>query len=446
MNCIFICSVPISHIIPIQPLVEYLICNNVNVYVISSRGNEGRIKSYGAKFIEYPFQFVEEGNLSSLIERGKNFRELLYDEKYIEAFDYFIEKDTEYFYDHNFKNLELMFNMIKKLKPDFIIRDAVDRYGNTIAKLLNIPCIGMITHCLYSKKFFEENPSDLYRIFLDALNINAPVLDNYFKNLRKKYESIHDKVFMNSLTFKINTLHQFDPCEELTLINSIKSFQPQSSFEENRLYKLIYPKMDRFLIEKQIDSNLVSFIKFAKQEKRKIVYIATGSMLSLKFKLCTKLIDNLIKNGLCIIVSNNKEYEELRTYYSDRLEYVYVDSFLPQQFVLSNSDLFISSAGQNSILEAIYHEVPLLAIPITSEQKINGLMIEYNNIGLTNYIKRDIPKTFGWLVNELLINLKYKYNLKVLHDDLVNNTNDFKDILEYVYEKKKRIENFYIIR
>lgn len=73
-------------------------------------------------------------------------------------------------------------------------------------------------------------------------------------------------------------------------------------------------------------------------------------------------------------------------------------------------------------------------------------MIEYNNIGLTNYIKRDAPKTFGWLVNELLVNPKYKYNLKVLHDDLVNNTNDFKDILEYVYEKKKRIENFYIIR
>lgn len=446
MKCVFICSVPISHIIPIQPIVEYFKERDIDVSVVSNKQNRQRIENYGAKFVEYPFNFLGNNNSDLLYERSLKFNEYIMKEEYSKAFDYFVKKDTEYFYDHSFENLKLLFNVIKNEKPDFIIRDAVDRYGNVIAKLLNIPCIGIITHCLYSKKYFESNPSYLYKVFMDALKIDSKKLDKYFTTFRKNSELIHESVYMDSETFRINTFHQFDPCEELTLINSIKTLQPKSSFETNRKYLLIYPNLKRFEIESDSDESLQSFIENAKHKAKKIVYIATGSMISFKYEFCIKLIDNLLKNDLCVIVSNNTDYKILRDYYNKQKELVYIDKFIPQQFVLKNSDLFISSAGQNSIIEAIYHKIPILAMPLTSEQKLNGLLIEESGIGLTTYINRDRYITYGSLVKSLLFESKYKVNLEILNYDLIHGKNNFDVILDYVKERQEQINNFYIAR
>lgn len=446
MKCVFICSVPISHIIPIQPIVEYFKERDIDVSVVSNKQNRQRIENYGAKFVEYPFNFLGNNNSDLLYERSLKFNEYIMKEEYSKAFDYFVKKDTEYFYDHSFENLKLLFNVIKNEKPDFIIRDAVDRYGNVIAKLLNIPCVGIITHCLYSKKYFESNPSYLYKVFMDALKIDSKKLDKYFTTFRKNSELIHESVYMDSETFRINTFHQFDPCEELTLINSIKTLQPKSSFETNRKYLLIYPNLKRFEIESDSDESLQSFIENAKHKAKKIVYIATGSMISFKYEFCIKLIDNLLKNDLCVIVSNNTDYKILRDYYNKQKELVYIDKFIPQQFVLKNSDLFISSAGQNSIIEAIYHKIPILAMPLTSEQKLNGLLIEESGIGLTTYINRDRYITYGSLVKSLLFESKYKVNLEILNYDLIHGKNNFDVILDYVKERQEQINNFYIAR
>lgn len=446
MKCVFICSVPISHIIPIQPIVEYFKERDIDVSVVSNKQNRQRIENYGAKFVEYPFDFLGNNNSDLLYERSLKFNEYIMKEEYSKAFDYFVKKDTEYFYDHSSENLKLLFNVIKNEKPDFIIRDAVDRYGNVIAKLLNIPCIGIITHCLYSKKYFESNPSYLYKVFMDALKFDSKKLDKYFTTFRKNSELIHESVYMDSETFRINTFHQFDPCEELTLINSIKTLQPKISFETNRKYLLIYPNLKRFEIESDSDEFLQSFIENAKHKAKKIVYIATGSMISFKYEFCIKLIDSLLKNDLCVIVSNNTDYKILRDYYNKQKELVYIDKFIPQQFVLKNSDLFISSAGQNSIIEAIYHKIPILAMPLTSEQKLNGLLIEESGIGLTTYINRDRYITYGSLVKSLLFESKYKVNLEILNYDLIHGKNNFDVILDYVKERQEQINNFYIAR
>ena len=446
MKCVFLCSVPISHIIPIQPIIEFLCSKEIDVTVFSSKGNKNKIESYGAKFVEYPFSFVGESSLEPLMERGKIFNKYIKNECYEQAYDYFMEKDIEYFYDHSFDNLKLLFNLIKKEEANFIIRDAVDRYGNVIAKMLNIPSIGLITHSLYSKKFFNSNPTCLYKTFMDALHIDSLDLDQYFMTFREKCEEIHDKVFLRSNTFKINTFHQFDPCEELTLINSIDSFQPNDSYEENREYILVYPDLKRFNIENEINISLKNFVARAKKYNKKIVYIATGSMLSLKYEFCLKLIDNLLKNNLCVIISNNMDYAKLRNHYCTDKYDVYVDKFLPQQYILSNSDLFISSAGQNSILEAIYHMVPILAMPITSEQKLNGLIIDEKGIGLTTYRQRSKYKTYGKLVNELHYDKKFKENIKILNSDLINGKSDYNLILDYVRKRSEKIKDFYITR
>lgn len=437
MNCVFLCSSPLSHILPTQPVIEYLVSKNVNVYVFSIFNNKERLESYGAKFVEYPFEYLAGDDYDTLMQRGITFHTLINKNKYVEAFKFFVQQDTEYYYaSHNFKNFELLYNSIKILKPDFIIRDGVDRYGSNISKLLNIPCIGFLTHTLYSKKFFEQDPSYLYRVFLDALHYDSPELEKYFGRFRKECERINNEVFLKSNTFRLHCHHQFDPHEKLTMICAPSLFQPKESFEEDRDYLLVYPNESRFHVEKEIDSELITFIEENEQDEKMIVYLACGSMLSFSFNFCTTLIDNLIKNGLSIIVGNKFEYKSLRERYAENSDSVYIDAFLPQQFILSKAKLFITAAGQNSVIEAIYHKIPMLAFPLTSEQKMNGLIIEEKNIGRTTHIERTKHKTVGNLISEILTDKDIDKCMEIMHNNLVNGVNHFDILWEYANNER----------
>lgn len=184
-------------------------------------------------------------------------------------------------------------------------------------------------------------------------------------------------------------------------------------------------------------------MNYSNKMGKKIIYIATGSMISLRYNICINLIDNLIHNNFHVVMSNNTEYARLNKYYRGNVS-VYIDKFIPQQYVLSNSSLFISSAGQNSILEAIYHKVPILAIPLTSEQKLNGLLIEGKKIGKTVYIERSEYISLGTLIKQLLTDEVFQINLEKENFDLINTKNNFNELLNYVYEKKEKIKNFCI--
>ncbi len=62
---------------------------------------------------------------------------------------------------------------------------------------------------------------------------------------------------------------------------------------------------------------------------------------------------------------------------------VHLHAWLPQIDVLSHPglQLFITSGGMNSMYEAIYHGVPILAMPIAGEQHQNAKIIEMKGFG-----------------------------------------------------------------
>lgn len=62
--------------------------------------------------------------------------------------------------------------------------------------------------------------------------------------------------------------------------------------------------------------------------------------------------------------------------------------------MLSVADLFITSGGQNNILESIFFN-PYVSWPISSEQRMNAIMIDKNRIGLSNTLKNKNYETPG---------------------------------------------------
>lgn len=56
-------------------------------------------------------------------------------------------------------------------------------------------------------------------------------------------------------------------------------------------------------------------------------------------------------------------------------------SFVPQLEVLSNTDVFITHGGMNSIMESLYYGVPMIVIPFITDQPLNAKRIEELQLG-----------------------------------------------------------------
>ncbi|MFI0982691.1 macrolide family glycosyltransferase [Streptomyces sp. NPDC021093] len=60
---------------------------------------------------------------------------------------------------------------------------------------------------------------------------------------------------------------------------------------------------------------------------------------------------------------------------------------VPQLDVLGRAELFVTHGGMNSVMESLYHGVPMVVVPQMSEQHANGLRVE--ELGLGRLLTRD---------------------------------------------------------
>ncbi|MCP2256834.1 glycosyltransferase, MGT family [Streptoalloteichus tenebrarius] len=60
---------------------------------------------------------------------------------------------------------------------------------------------------------------------------------------------------------------------------------------------------------------------------------------------------------------------------------VEVHAHVPQLAVLSEASLFVTHAGMGSTMEALYHGVPMVAIPQMAEQRVNAKRVEQLGVG-----------------------------------------------------------------
>ncbi|CAH1101266.1 unnamed protein product [Psylliodes chrysocephalus] len=93
---------------------------------------------------------------------------------------------------------------------------------------------------------------------------------------------------------------------------------------------------------------------------------------------------------------------------------VVVRKWFPQQQILAhpNTKLFITHAGLLSLTETIYIGVPVLAMPVIGDQKLNAARAELLGIGKSLLFSDLTEESFGSVLNELLTNSKYSETVK----------------------------------
>ncbi|AJS57209.1 glycosyltransferase [Paenibacillus sp. IHBB 10380] len=286
----------------------------------------------------------------------------------------------------------------RKLQLDLIIYDSFAFWGKQIALQLDIPYISSVTTQPLLKESFLKDSNTIFEGYtsdkseIQQLNLNT--LRMCEKAIRKKYSLDSSFTLVDLLCSK--------GMRNIVYIN--REF---CSYEENldESYHFIGP-----LIKK------VGGALEKKQVNQKIIYISFGTIM-VKKELLSICIDALKDRDFQIYVSAGSAAELLSEKYK-QFGHIHVAETVCQLDILEKADLFITHAGQNSIMESLYFSVPMLMIPLANDAFINARWVEKEKLGFFLKEREASIKTVGEAVtslysNEVILNRVQAVSMKM---------------------------------
>ncbi|CAD5121920.1 DgyrCDS10384 [Dimorphilus gyrociliatus] len=153
--------------------------------------------------------------------------------------------------------------------------------------------------------------------------------------------------------------------------------------------------------------------KIVEYNSKPIILVSLGSFCN--------FIPKAKKDEFCKAMSLMKEYffiwkvEELG---GCKKENIHETMWFPQNDLLANSKvkLFITHAGLNSIMEAVYFAVPIVSIPVFGDQIMNAKASESNNYGETLSLKDFVAEDLVSSIKKVINNNSYKQNAQKLSE------------------------------
>ncbi|XP_018579880.1 UDP-glucuronosyltransferase 2B10 [Anoplophora glabripennis] len=183
---------------------------------------------------------------------------------------------------------------------------------------------------------------------------------------------------------------------------------------------------------KKLPDDLQNFLDEAKEG---VIYFSMGSNLKSQ---------NLpVEKREAILKTFSKRKEKILWKWEDDVlpgqpPNVKLGKWLPQQDILAhpNVKLFITHGGLLSTTETVYHGVPIIAIPIIGDQKMNAYNGERLGYGIVLPFEELNEENLSRLMDEILSNPKYTNNAKersrIMHDRQVKPLDNAVYWVEYV--------------
>ncbi|MDR2713588.1 MAG: hypothetical protein LBB91_10800 [Clostridiales bacterium] len=319
MASILMINLPIAgHTNPTLPLTEMLVQRGHDVSYINGEKFRRQIENTGAEFIPY------DSDQTSLNFRQKERR------CFRDVFDTAINLEKKY---------------------DLLIYEMYYFPGIKIAEILGIPAIRQFSQRALNQKIFSE--TSLY------FKLSGAILNHRVRAIKHaKYIGLTNNTLGKAI---IND----KPMLNIVYIPQI--FQKyRESFGEDYLFA--------FPLKKGIPGSQ----KLPYEEmKSPIVYISLGSLINKKgfYKKCIRAFGG---KDISVILNTGRIPPETL---GEIPENIYAYPYVPQLEVLQHADAFLTHCGMNSINEAMNFAVPLVAMPIISDQAYNAERIVELGIG-----------------------------------------------------------------
>ncbi|MBO5371816.1 MAG: glucosyltransferase [Lachnospiraceae bacterium] len=366
---VFFCIPAYGHTNPTLPVVKELVDLGHEVYYYSFNEFKEKIENAGAHFIScdgVDLGMEETENSGDRIGKDIVFATELIVKSTL-ALDEWVTTD------------------MKKLKPDVIVSDSVAYWGKLVAMKLGIPYVSSTTTFAfnqYSSQIMKKSLLDLFKMLFQM-----PKTKKVLAPLRDKGYPAENVL---SIVQNDNDTH--------TIVYTSKEFQPCAETFSDK-YTFVGPCIPS--TEAAIDKT-----------REKLVYISLGTVNN----------KNIIFYKNCIKAFTESEYEVIMSVGKDTdiealgtiPDNVHVYSFVDQIAVLQKAEVFLSHCGMNSVSESLYHGVPLVLFPQTSEQE--GVAFRVSQIEAGIHLNAVDANTIYSAVDTILMNEKYRKNAAVIAD------------------------------
>ncbi|KAJ7953881.1 Glycosyltransferase [Quillaja saponaria] len=160
-------------------------------------------------------------------------------------------------------------------------------------------------------------------------------------------------------------------------------------------------KLNRFLVNsfEGLEAQTLQTL----DEEKSVVYVSFGSRTAMKWPQIREIGDGLMRSGCRFLwvvedkpvdrdeEENLDEVAEHELMERMRKQGLVMNTWVNQEEVSSHKAVagFVSHCGWNSVIEAAYHGVPILAWPQNGDQKINAEVVVTNGLGM-------LMKNWGW--------------------------------------------------
>jgi len=147
-----------------------------------------------------------------------------------------------------------------------------------------------------------------------------------------------------------------------------------------------------------------------------IVYASMGTIVTGKEKVYRHVAEACMKLPLQLVMSMGKWHSQDRVpeFPGDPI----VVPFVPQLEILRRATVVITHAGANTVMEALAHGCPLLAIPITTDQPAIANRLAWTGAGKCIPLREISPSRIRSTIEEILNNHSYRERARVIQREI----------------------------
>lgn len=339
--------------------------------------------------------------------------------------------------------------LVHSLKPDVVFLDEFNISDFILLKSIVKPTTRIIVlHCKFSQYFseivpplnvFEQPGTEAKKHWRKYfLNRNTNWFFDKVKYLGKNNLNIlREKLKEQNLSeqYQININKVFRP--SITNIEEWYMVPQELEFEEittTRSQKYI-GSMVNFERQENLEPKYVSFIeKFEKLSENKLIYVSLGSVADQHLKQKEHLKDLFFKN-ITEIAAEKPTWHfvcvEKNAKIKDTENLMFLD-YAPQFDLLKRASVFLTHGGNNSCVDAVICQTPMLLFPLNDKWDQNGTAARMVQKGFGLKADLETPKALlRSQIETLLSEESYQKTLKSTSDMIKQKYTEkyFKDFL-----------------
>jgi len=342
MARIVILSVPAyGHLNPVLPIARELVGRGHDVTIFDEPPFASVIEATGAKFVAYPPAMSME-DMAAVLRGGD----------LMETFDLFL-KATPTLH-------EFCYQALKRNKPDVLVIDGIALWGEMVGRALRIPTV--VTSPFFAYELDRNQaPGELGRNLRSLLRKIPTIAWNWIRIALKG-------VWLLPLHWP------FLPARgDLRLMLTSRELHPPSPLFDRHGWAFVGAMIDPQTRLDRFDTS--------KLDGRPVIYISLGTLIFGKTDFYERCMEALADYPAQVLLSAGKGSDLSRFAHAPK-NFIVAQTF-PQLEILKHTDIFITPAGLNSLHEALWFGVPMVAVPQHFEQLHNAEAMSAKGAGIT---------------------------------------------------------------